>query len=319
MRLAWLNVCLMALGCTSVDRAAQGGAIFRDVAIETPDLPASALYSVCWPEEASSLERVLLTFLPGDVLFEARDGASNSTGRCLREIASTYPFSSRPDGVISVAPPRQPIDGWAVLAWVKLLSPSRFGVERGLLDPEPYARACLDRGEVRQHTRFVVRHVPGPEIRVVPAAVSEAERCLEAVLASTAWPSGRTLSFELTKTAANPSSRADVAMYFSPPSSLGKALEPQAVREAMLSAKSRVAECWDSALVRRPGLGGARTFRFRVDDSGAVSHAWVVQGAEGVVSADFILDRCLEAAIRSLHFPPVAGDGVYTWVFAARE
>lgn len=143
MRLGWLPLCFLALGCRTQRVAAQGGAVFRDVAVESPSVPASALYSVCWPQEASPTERVQLTWLDDDVVFEAQLGASNSTGRCLREIATTYPFATRPTGTLSLGPPRQPLDGWAVLAWVKLLSASRFGPERGLLDPSPLVRACL--------------------------------------------------------------------------------------------------------------------------------------------------------------------------------
>lgn len=319
MRLGWLPLCLLALGCRTQRVAAQGGAVFRDVTAESPSLPALALYSVCWPQEASPTERVLLTWLDDDVVFEAQLGASNSTGRCLREIATTYPFATRPTGTLRLGPPRQPLDGWAVLAWVKLLSASRFGPERGLLDPSPLVRACLQHGELRSITRFVVRHVPGPEIRVIPSVVSEAERCVEAVLGSTAWPSSRSVFFDFAKSAGAGSPGVEVGLYYAPASSLGRALDPAVVKESMLAIRPRVAQCWDAAVVRRTGLGGARTFRFRVDDSGAVTHAWVTQGGEALVAADYLLDRCLEGALGSMRLPPTSGDGVYTWIFAARE
>ena len=90
------------------------------------------------------------------------------------------------------------------------------------------------------------------------------------------------------------------------------------VKEAMLTARASVAQCWNEAVVRRTGIGGARTLRFRIDDSGAVTHVWVASAGESLVAADFLLDRCLVAALRSVRFPPPSGDGVYTWVFEAR-
>lgn len=325
MRRWWLTLCfavlalVFVLGCRGVDSAARGGASFRDVDVEAPLLPLAALAPVCWPEDSSPAGRVALTFLGEEVLFEARDGATNSSGRCLRELAASYPPSLRPTGVVTMAPGSQPLDGWAVLAWVKLLAPARFGPERGLVDPAPWVRACMARGPLRAGTRFEVRHVPGPEIRVVPAPVTEAERCVEAVLGSTAWPSGRGLSFELRPSvgaASAPSS--EVGLYFAPPSTVVRALAPGAVREAMLMAKPGVSECWDSALVRRAGLGGARTLRFRVDDTGAVARVWVASRGADAEAADYLLDRCLEGVVLGVRFAPGAGDGVYTWVFAAR-
>ena len=60
-------------------------------------------------------------------------------------------------------------------------------------------------------------------------------------------------------------------------------------------------------------------FRFRVDESGAVSRAWVASTmSEGGTAVDYLLDRCLAETLKGLHFPPSAGDGVYTWVFATR-
>ena len=315
----WLPLCLVALGCRTASVTAQGGAGFRAVPVEVPAVPVTGLYSVCWPEDASPRERVQLTWLgAGEVLFEAQEGASNSTGRCLREIATTYPFPSKPTGMLTLAPPRQPLDGWAVLAWVRLLSPSRFGPERGLSDPAPLVRACLAHGALRPLTRFVVRHVPGPRVEVLPSAVSEAERCVEAVLGSTAWPSSRSVFFDFATSGGAPSPREEVGLYFAPPSAVGRAIEPGGVKEAMLTARASVAQCWNEAVVRRTGIGGARTLRFRIDDSGAVTHVWVASAGESLVAADFLLDRCLGAALRSVRFPPPSGDGVYTWVFEAR-
>ena len=76
------------------------------------------------------------------------------------------------------------IIGWAVLAWVKLLSTSRFGADRGLLDPAPLVSACLSRaGPVRPSTRFLVRHTPGFEVRALPSALADSGR-----FSSSGWP-----------------------------------------------------------------------------------------------------------------------------------
>jgi hypothetical protein len=316
--LAWLGV-VMA-GCAT-DLPSKTGAAFRTVAPEAPSAPVEAMYTVCWPQDASASQRVVLTWLADDVVFEAREGASNATGRCLREIATSYPFSTRPTGSVELAPPAQPLDGWAVLGWVKLLSSSRYGPERGLIDAAPAVRACLNAGAGRTTARFAVRHVPGPQVRVFPEAVSEVDRCLEAVVGSIVWPSSREVFFEFPPTPrAVASSTAPVAMYFAPPTpSTGTALDPASVKDAIHLALPKVSACWDLALARRANFGGARTFRFRVAGDGTVQAAWVASGLErGPVAADYLFDQCLHGALLSVHFPPEAGEGVYTWVFATR-
>jgi hypothetical protein len=314
-----LAVVLVGCACATPDLASKTGASFREVKAEAPVAPVEALYAVCWPQDAGAAERVVLQFLPDGVVFEVREGASNATGRCLREIASSYPFSAKPAGEVTVSPPAQPIDGWGVMAWVKLLSASRYGPERGVLDPGPLVRACLDRGPTRANLRFAVRHVPGPQLRVFPEAASEADRCLEAVLGAIAWPSSREVFFSFSSPSPAVAAGGDVARYFTPSGpSLGAALEPGSVREAIHLSQPKVAACWEAALARRASLGGARTFRFRVSDQGEVKAAWVANTASEVVAADFLLDRCLADTLLAVHFPPVAGEGVYTWVFATR-
>jgi hypothetical protein len=282
-------------------------------------MPPEALFAVCWPQDALPTQRVALTFVGDDVMFEAKEGASNSTGRCLREIASTVQWPARPK-VLEVAPPEQPIDGWAVLAWVKLLSSSRFGPERGLVDPGPVASACLTKvGALRPSTRFLVKHTPGFEVRALPSALSDSERCVEAVLSATAWPSTRELFFEFRGTKGAPAPRGDVSAYVAPSQSTGAALEPMMVKEVVREAGPKVSACWDAALARRTTIGGGRTFRFRVDDTGSVTAAWVAGTiSEGPTASDFVLDRCLADTLKGLRFAPMAGDGVYTWVFATR-
>lgn len=311
---------ILTLPACATPSAAQGGARFEPTGPVTLSLPPEALFAVCWPQDALAGQRVTLTFADQDVLFEAKEGASNSTGRCLREIATSVTWPKRPTS-LEVSPPQQPVDGWAVLAWVKLLSSSRFGAERGLVDPGPAVSACLTKvGALRPATRFVVRHTPGFEVRVLPSALSDAERCVEAALSATAWPSTRELFFEFTSTARAPAAEGDVSNYAAPTgASTGQALDPLTVKDVVRLAGPQVGACWDAALARRTTIGGGRTFRFRVDDAGAVTHAWVASTvSDGATAADLLLDRCLAGVLRGLHFPPQAGDGVYTWVFATR-
>ncbi len=313
-----LVLALLLTACTTPS-AAQGGARFAPVAPATTSLPPSSLFAVCWPQDALPDQRVTLNFIEQDVLFEASAGASNSTARCMREIASTIVWPNHP-AKLELAPPEQPIDGWAVLAWVKLLSASRFGPERGLLDPASLVSACLTQaGPVRPSTRFLVRHTPGFEVRALPSALGDSERCVEAVLSATAWPSSRELFFEFNSSKYAPSPAGDVAAYVVPVNSTGVALDPVMVKDVIRLAGTKVGACWDAALVRRTTIGGGRTFRFRVDDTGTVRNAWVAATlSQSATAADYLLDRCLADTLTSLHFPPSAGDGVYTWVFASR-
>jgi hypothetical protein len=55
---------------------------------------ANGLFDVCWREGATN--RLQLQFLKDEVLFESED---KSVGRCVREIASLFPYEeSRPSG-----------------------------------------------------------------------------------------------------------------------------------------------------------------------------------------------------------------------------
>jgi len=177
VRLCVLVVVVAAAGCkTTEGPAGQGGAGFRAATVDAPTVPIQAMYALCWPATASAQERVKLLPLPGgDVTFEAKNGASNSTGWCLREIITSYPVEQRPIAEQELAPPASPVELWAALAWVKLLAPGRFGPERGLLDPAPLAAACLATGTVREGT-IAVEHSPILAVRGL--ASIEAERCL---------------------------------------------------------------------------------------------------------------------------------------------
>jgi hypothetical protein len=282
---------------------------FREAAVEKPSLPGSALLEVCWPDDAAPDAKVTLHFLANDeVLFEATD---NSTGRCMREIAQTYPWGSeRPSGDLELKPARA--SGWAVLAYVKLLSASRFGPERGVLDPAPLVAAC---GAPRPNVAFAIR---GATVTVLPTgAVTDAERCVEAVLGATAWPSSRPFTFDLSGKA--PAASGDVAFYVTPQKTLTP-MEPQRVHDAIMLVKPRIAVCWENALNRRAGLSGGRTVRISVAEDGSVESASIASNASDARSsaADYLLDKCLIEAVRAARFGPGAGDTAYSWVFGDR-
>jgi hypothetical protein len=320
--LALFALCLTA-SCVAANAGAtgQGGARLNDARVDMAGTSADALYPVCWPAEAAAPQSVTLTFLDGDVVFEARDGASNSTGRCVREIASSFPFATRPSGAVVVKPPSEPVPGWDVLAWVKLLAPTRFGPERGVLDPAPLVRACLEAGgPVRAATRFEVSHTPSFSVHVPGGALLDAERCIEAVLGSTAWPSTREFVLAFPSSARAPAPAGDVSFYVAAKTSPLGPLDPTAVRESLRLQQAAVGQCWESALRRRAGLGGGRTFRFRTDDTGRPVQVWVTGNvSDAPTAADLLLDQCLSTVLKGAHVEGAgAGDGVYTWIFAAR-
>ena len=324
----WLGsaASVLVLGACATTAAQQGGAKFLEVQAERPALGAEALYGVCF--EPGAVGSVALTFrADGEVWFEARDGASNSTARCVREIAATYPHAPRPVGEVLVPAPKAPASGWAWLAWVKLLSAGRYGPERGLLDPAPLVASCLQQGAgLRTGATFRVDHVPALAVGVSAGgerleAVTDTERCVEAVLGATAWPSTRAATLDLQGPGA-PAPHGDVAGYFLP-AGLGTPLEPARVREAMAAAQPLVGQCWDQARQRRAGLAGGRTVRFRLDATGAVAHAAVAGNASNApqTAADYLLDACLLRAVRQAVRIPGAdgGDSAYSWVFAERS
>ena len=286
---------------------------FREgVTVERPTLPASELFNVCWREDAPAA--VKLTFMPGDVMFESAD---NSTGRCVREIAQTYPWAGdRPSGELEVKPV-QP-SGWAVLAWVKLLAATRFGPERGLLDPAPLVAACLAQGQVRSGTSWAIRWDPALRVSALPAGVlTDQERCVEAVLGATAWPSSRAFTFSFSGAAPKPGG--DVSFYY-PKDGTAAPLDAQRVHDAIALVKPAVGVCWENALNRRAGIGGGRTVRITVGEDGSVAHVAVANNATDArgSAADYLLDRCLVGAVKGARFGPGAGDTAYSWVFGDR-
>ena len=90
-----MSICVLA-GCATTT-AGQGGAKFEPVAPVSLSLKPEALFAVCWQQDALPDQKMTLTFISNDVIFEGSNGASNSTGRCMREIASSVTWAKRPD------------------------------------------------------------------------------------------------------------------------------------------------------------------------------------------------------------------------------
>lgn len=319
----WVGLLLVA-GCATTPSAGQGGASFNPAG--KASAPIEALFDLCWPADATAQQKVVLTRLPsGDYGFEAQEGASNSTARCLRELAASYPGNAAP--AFTVGPPSAQPTGWSVLAYVQLLAPTRFGAERGILDPAPLVHACLSKGDrPRASVQFSIAFEPELVVRLLSGgawvpALTDSERCIEAVLGATVWPATRPFRFDFNaKNAGMPAG--DVAVYFAPGGSAASSLDPTKLKEAISSAGPAVSICWEAALLRRAGLQGGRSVRLRADDTGAMTSVTIVGNvsAEPVTAADYLLDQCLVAAATKVRFPGgPAGDGVYSWVFAERR
>jgi hypothetical protein len=308
---------------------------------------------VCWPRVAAPLERVRLTFhLKGgaldDVIFEPTGGASNATGRCLQQIAWEYPWEQERGGIpdfLDVSPPAARPSGWYDLAYVALLAEGAYGPERGLLDPAPLVRACMENGAgLRPHIRFRVRTHPSrvsvffelseverPDQRWTEAelAATDSERCIKAVLGATVYAGTRNFELELSDLsgAPPPAPAEEVAAYFppknGPQAEVSGFVEPLAVREQLSSRQAQVTACWEAALGRRSGLFGGRTFRLRIGAGGQIDYAHVVANRSDREdeAEDYLLDRCVLQAISPVRFPPVRGGGAevaYSFVFERR-
>lgn len=331
---------LLALAaCKTVPDAgpAQGGAGFLPAPAD-PAASARAMMDVCWPAQA--IERpeglsVRLTFVEAqgrveDVMFEAQGKAGNSVGRCLREVAWAYPWKpGEAPKALDVSPPARRPSGWVQLAYVRQLSATRYGDDRGVLDPAPLVRACLSRG-LGARPQLVYRVETAP-VRVVPDSdgptrvVSDTERCVQAVLAATQYPGSRGFELSFPDLAGAPAAAnaAQVAAYFAPPDvPAGQVLDPALAREALQLRGPQVAACWEAALARRAGLAGGRSLRLRVGPGGEVVFATVVanQSNASQEAADLLLDRCLVAAAVGARFPAMGenADVIYSWVFAHR-
>lgn len=118
-----------------------------------------------------------------------------------------------------------------------------------------------------------------------------------------------------------PAPMGEVAHYAPLQGSPGKAHESASIREAMVFLQPSVGVCWEEALARRAGLGGARGFRFRTDAGGKVVQVAVEppQAASDPVAADVLLDGCLVRALYGARLMGGgAGEGAYSWLFADR-
>ncbi len=314
--IATLVLATLGVACQTVDSAAQGGAGFRNDGPVPTALPPESMFAVCWPPDSKG--EVSLVFTPTDVMFEAHDGATNSTARCLREIATTAAWPQRPTSLV-VHPPLKPAAGFVVLAWVKLLSSTRYGPERGLLDPARLARACLLNGDPRPSTQFEISHDPGFSVKTIPEALTSSERCLEAVLSATAWPSTRPFVLTFDDLAAAPVAAGETGFYEPIHADAQPPADAVAVHDALALKQSAVTACWDEARTRRAGLGGNKTFRFRIE-RGEVTHAWVVTNGSDVTSpaVDYRFDACLFAVLKGTHARS-DGDAVFTWLFASQS
>jgi hypothetical protein len=312
---------LLAAGCATTE-AGQGGAKFLESKVDAPRVSADAMYEICWaPHETGE---VTLQFLKdGQVFFEAKDGASNNTGRCLREIAGSYPNAGAVGTSKVVKAPGKPASGWAWLEWARLLSASRYGPERGLMDAAPLVAACLEKKGMGLRTSavFEIEPLPSYEVRTLatdgrPGAFTDTEHCVDAVLGSTVWPSSQPASFSFEKSGAPPAD-GDVSAYFLD-SERQQPIDAQVVHDAFALIQPQVSACWEAALARRPGLGGGRTVRVRVDAAGKVMIAIAGNASQsGRTASDFLLDRCLVNAVKAVRLPG-PGESVYSWVFASR-
>lgn len=339
-RLLLMTLCLA--GCKTAGERPDGAAAgSRGPAEEKPRFSARQLMDVCWPSDAKGPHGIVLTFFRTeagglkDVVFQAPEGASNSVGRCLLEVAWTFPWEPGTiPATLTVTPPLTRASGWQVLAYVRLLTRSQQA-ERGLVDVAPLVAACLQHGGAR-NLHYRVLSSPVRVSALSPASdgelrltddVTDSERCVRAVLGSMVLPStrGYELDFENEAGRPPPAAASEVAAYFPPKGATldAKLLDPERVRETMQLRRAEVAKCWDAALARRPGLAGGRTLRIRVGEDGRVQFATVMpnQSSAPTEASDYLLDRCLVEAIGAARFPNETGapaDTLYSWVFAAR-
>ena len=332
-------VVLAGTGCQSGPKA-----VPAHPAAPPPTFAVEHLLGACWPEGSDPEQRVALTLIRDghalkDVLFETRNGAPNSVGRCLRQVVWLYPWRGDLPETVEFGPPQQRPNGWAVLEHVRLLASGTFGPERGLVDPIPLVHACVTHGSgVRPG---VVFHVQPRPIRVQPliagigstftttAAITDSERCIQAVLGSTVYPGTRTFLFDFSRGTApgEPAPLSEVSQYFEPPDLQDATglLELAQARAVLKSLQPQVGQCWETAINRRGGISGGRTLRIRVQPTGQIAFAQVVSDhgeGTGAEAVDYLLDRCLAATILQAKIPPPEGgpaELAWSWVFALRQ
>jgi hypothetical protein len=287
------------------------------------------LLSVCWPAGSASPATVTLDFShAGDVGFETSGGASNSTARCMREIALSFPPQERPGGQLAVQP-GEPADGWTILDWVKRVSVPVAG-NPSLTDPAPLIAGCLGlHGGIRDRLKPAVSFEPALQTYLAlndvhGSPATDTERCVLAVLGSTRWPATRPYALALptgeAKEIAHQPDAAAVALYDSATNFTGPLRDPLQVKSAFGAVLPKVSACWEEAISRRAGLVGGRTVMLQVDETGKQLKAAIAPlMGEGLEVNDYLLDRCLVAAASGAKLPPgERGRALYSWVFAER-
>ncbi|MFT3835789.1 MAG: hypothetical protein QM723_02185 [Myxococcaceae bacterium] len=285
------------------------------------------LFAVCWPANTPANAAVVLDFSHADdVGFDTQNGATNSTARCMREIAFSVPAAERPHGQLTVSPGEAP-SGWAILAWVKRVSMPVAG-NASITDPAPLIAGCLTLdGGIRKGLKAAVGFEPALESHLSlggrhGSASTDAERCVLAVLGSTKWPSTRPYELDLPesdllKPAPN---TAFAAAYDSAHGFTGPTRDALQVKSAFAAELRKVSACWEDAISRRAGLAGGRTVRLQVDASGAQTKVAVAPFAgDGLEVSDELLDRCLLDVASAVKLPAgEAGQASYSWIFAER-
>lgn len=337
-RLALAALCGAVWGCRTTE---ERGPVA--IAVPPPSYAVQHLLDPCWPPDSPPEQRVVLTLIRGednalkDVMFEPKNGASNSVGRCLRQVVWRYPWRGDVPETIEIAPPSAPSNGWAVLEHVRLLTSDAYLQPRGIVDAIPLVQACLAHGTgTRPEISFHVSTAPvrvtllSPQIGSVVRPtdpVTDTERCIQAVLASTAYPGSRAFVFDFGRGAAagEPAPRDAVAHYLEPAGitdAPGEVDQSQA-KAALAGIQQEVGKCWEATLDRRGAVSGGRTFRIRVEPSGRVGFVQVVGNRSEMGDAvDYQLDKCVADAVRAARIPPPEGgpgEFAYSWVFAQRQ
>jgi hypothetical protein len=287
----------------------------------------SRLFSVCWPAGTQPAAKITLDFShAGDVGFETENGATNSTARCMREIALSLRPNERPGGQIALQP-SEPPNGWVILQWVKQVATPVAG-NASLTDPAPLIAGCLSLdGGIRKGLKAAVGFEPALETHLSlggrhGSASTDAERCVLAVLGSTKWPATRPyeLDFPESDSLAPSPNAAAVALYDSAHGFTGPTRDPLQVKSAFSSEVRKVSACWEDAIARRAGLTGGRTVRLQVSNTGAQSKAAVAPFmGDGLEVSDYLLDKCMLDVASGVKLPAgEAGQAAYSWIFAER-
>lgn len=317
----WFVALWACAACTAAG-ASSGGAAFN-ATVSAPRVAAVELAAVCWPEGASGS----ITHTPageGGLRFEASAPSLNSTARCQREVLLTAPDGRAAVGsALTLTPPAQRPSGWVVLAWARMLNEGRYGPEK-LLDAAPLVRACLAQGlGLRGAPTFTVDPEARPRVQVSSesgsaGAVTDTERCVEAVLGAAAWPNSRAQRFTFSGMAGAPAAQGDVSLWFAAAGGRERpALDPAAVKEALSLRKAELFRCWEVAVARRPELEGGLSVRLRAGPGGAVDEVTVVGNLTQARSmpGDYLFQQCVAGVVRGARLPG-EGESTYSWNFA---